>query len=97
VNGELTFSQAVTGGDVTITGSLSGLAPGNHGFHIHEFGDLSEGCKVGSASALVTFMCVLLCCSLCGATDVRLFFALLAREFYHQYASAYPYVVRLLL
>lgn len=28
-----------------ITGEISGLKPGKHGFHIHETGDLTEGCK----------------------------------------------------
>lgn len=28
-----------------ITGTVTGLKPGFHGFHIHEFGDLTEGCK----------------------------------------------------
>ena len=27
-----------------IKGIVKGLAPGKHGFHIHEFGDLSDGC-----------------------------------------------------
>jgi Cu-Zn family superoxide dismutase len=27
-----------------ITGEIKGLAPGKHGFHVHEFGDLSKGC-----------------------------------------------------
>jgi Cu-Zn family superoxide dismutase len=29
------------GGGVHVTGALTGLAAGNHGFHIHEFGDCS--------------------------------------------------------
>ena len=33
-------------GKVTvITGQITGLKPGMHGFHIHEFGDLSKGCE----------------------------------------------------
>ena len=26
---------------------ISGLTDGLHGFHIHQYGDLSEGCKSG--------------------------------------------------
>ena len=28
-----------------IKGTITGLEPGSHGFHIHEFGDMSDGCK----------------------------------------------------
>lgn len=28
-----------------IKGAISGLEPGEHGFHIHEYGDLSQGCE----------------------------------------------------
>jgi Cu-Zn family superoxide dismutase len=27
-----------------VTGSITGLKPGKHGFHIHQFGDYSGGC-----------------------------------------------------
>ncbi len=37
VTGSVTFSEAENG--VQIQGSFSGLEPGNHGFHIHEYGD----------------------------------------------------------
>ena len=30
---------------VKIYGRIDGLNPGKHGFHIHEAGDLREGCK----------------------------------------------------
>ena len=33
------------GGKTKISAKIEGLAPGPHGFHIHEFGDLTEGCK----------------------------------------------------
>lgn len=43
VTGTVLFMQR---GDspTLIQGKISGLEPGEHGFHIHEFGDLSQGC-----------------------------------------------------
>lgn len=38
-SGVLTFVKAAPGAKVT--GRITGLAPGTHGFHIHEFGDCS--------------------------------------------------------
>ncbi|GFR10820.1 superoxide dismutase [Trichonephila clavata] len=29
---------------VSITGQISGLGAGLHGFHVHQYGDLSQGC-----------------------------------------------------
>ena len=43
VKGVVKFVQQV-GGKVTIQASITGLAPGLHGFHIHEFGNLTNGC-----------------------------------------------------
>jgi superoxide dismutase, Cu-Zn family len=40
VTGTLTFT--VEGDGVRVRGSISGLSPGAHGFHVHEFGDLSD-------------------------------------------------------
>jgi Cu-Zn family superoxide dismutase len=37
--GTLTFAKA--DGGVRITGRITGLNPGTHGFHVHEFGDCS--------------------------------------------------------
>lgn len=28
-----------------IDGTIDGLVPGDHGLHIHQFGDLSDGCN----------------------------------------------------
>lgn len=43
-NGIVRFEQKRTGGSTTIYVEMKGLKPGKHGFHIHEFGDLSNGC-----------------------------------------------------
>ena len=32
------------GAQTRIIGDISGLEPGLHGFHVHELGDLTEGC-----------------------------------------------------
>ena len=37
------------GGPTVITGEITGVEPGEHGFHIHEFGDLSGGCDTAGA------------------------------------------------
>ena len=37
----LAFAQ---GENVTVTGSVTGLTPGLHGFHVHQFGDNTNGC-----------------------------------------------------
>ena len=39
-----THIQQVDGETTRVTGELKGLTKGDHGFHIHEFGDLSAGC-----------------------------------------------------
>lgn len=40
VTGTVRFSQTADG--VHVQANIEGLAPGRHGFHIHEFGDLSK-------------------------------------------------------
>jgi Cu-Zn family superoxide dismutase len=40
VQGTVTFTQTDDG--IAIAGEITGLTPGKHGFHIHEFGDLSS-------------------------------------------------------
>lgn len=44
VSGNVTFIQSNRGGPVQVMGMVSGLAEGQHGFHVHEKGDLSNGC-----------------------------------------------------
>ena len=48
VKGQILFMQR-PGGPTLIKGRVSGLEPGKHGFHIHEFGDLSNGCDSAGA------------------------------------------------
>merc|ERR1712212_1425958 len=42
VNGVVNFIQ--DGDAVKISGEIKGLAPGQHGFHVHQFGDNTDGC-----------------------------------------------------
>lgn len=44
VSGVVNFEQEGPGKPVKITGDVSGLADGKHGFHVHEFGDNTNGC-----------------------------------------------------
>ncbi|XP_043464624.1 superoxide dismutase [Cu-Zn], chloroplastic-like isoform X2 [Leptopilina heterotoma] len=44
VTGILLISQSVKNGPVTITGTIYGIPPGLHGFHVHEKGDMTKGC-----------------------------------------------------
>ncbi|MGZ5545927.1 MAG: superoxide dismutase family protein, partial [Limisphaerales bacterium] len=39
VSGTVTFTEVADG--VQINADITGLTPGNHGFHVHEFGDCS--------------------------------------------------------
>ncbi|KAL9272190.1 Superoxide dismutase [Cu-Zn]-like protein [Drosera capensis] len=43
VTGTVYFSQEGDG-PTTVTGNLSGLKPGLHGFHVHALGDTTNGC-----------------------------------------------------
>jgi len=40
VGGTVTFTQS--GDEVKVVADITGLTPGKHGFHIHEFGDCSD-------------------------------------------------------
>ena len=47
VSGEINFVQHAN--VLRINGQISGLAPGPHGFHIHQWGDVRDGCKAAGA------------------------------------------------
>ncbi|KAL8560595.1 hypothetical protein ACOMHN_054055 [Nucella lapillus] len=42
--GTIIFEQEGEGSEVKVTGEITGLDEGKHGFHIHEFGDTTNGC-----------------------------------------------------
>jgi Cu-Zn family superoxide dismutase len=42
--GTVTFVQESESAPTTITVDLQGVRPGKHGFHVHEFGDNTNGC-----------------------------------------------------
>jgi len=44
VKGTCVFEQQAPDAPCKIRGELTGLAPGKHGFHVHEFGDGTNGC-----------------------------------------------------
>uniref|UniRef100_A0A2H4C477 Superoxide dismutase [Cu-Zn] n=1 Tax=Oryza sativa subsp. indica TaxID=39946 RepID=A0A2H4C477_ORYSI len=45
VAGALHFFQDPSTGYTEVRGRVTGLAPGLHGFHIHSFGDTTNGCN----------------------------------------------------
>src|ERR1044071_4744849 len=48
VGGTVTFTEVADG--VQVQAEITGLTPGNHGFHVHEFGDCSAA-DLSSAGA----------------------------------------------
>uniref|UniRef100_A0A0B7ARH9 Superoxide dismutase [Cu-Zn] n=1 Tax=Arion vulgaris TaxID=1028688 RepID=A0A0B7ARH9_9EUPU len=49
VTGTITFTQETATSATVVKGEVKGLAPGKHGFHIHEFGDYTNGCVSAGA------------------------------------------------
>uniref|UniRef100_A0A0K8TQF3 Superoxide dismutase [Cu-Zn] n=1 Tax=Tabanus bromius TaxID=304241 RepID=A0A0K8TQF3_TABBR len=49
VKGTVFFEQEDENAPVKLRGEVTGLAAGNHGFHVHEFGDNTNGCTSAGA------------------------------------------------
>uniref|UniRef100_J3MNV4 Superoxide dismutase [Cu-Zn] n=1 Tax=Oryza brachyantha TaxID=4533 RepID=J3MNV4_ORYBR len=68
VKGIIFFSQEGDG-VTTVTGSVSGLRPGLHGFHVHALGDTTNGCmSTGEMDYGVLITGEIAICSYCRAT-----------------------------
>ena len=57
VLGVVTFEQEEGRGQkmVKVTGTLKGLTPGKHGFHIHDLGNVEGGCSSASSKIFLFF------------------------------------------
>ncbi|GIY07402.1 superoxide dismutase [Caerostris extrusa] len=44
VTATINFKRERVTAPVTVSGEISGLSQGLHGFHVHQYGDLSQGC-----------------------------------------------------
>ncbi|KAK6640578.1 hypothetical protein RUM44_012274 [Polyplax serrata] len=49
VTGDVVFRQGNENDPVEITGVISGLSPGYHGFHVHQNSNLSDNCKAAGS------------------------------------------------
>jgi superoxide dismutase, Cu-Zn family len=49
VSGVVHFTQASEDSPTVIEGEIKGLTPGLHGFHVHEYGDTTNGCVSAGA------------------------------------------------
>lgn len=47
ISGTITFTETSQG--ILISGNVTGLTEGNHGFHVHSLGDISGGCATTGA------------------------------------------------
>ncbi|CAL5436165.1 unnamed protein product [Camellia sinensis] len=57
VEGVVTLSQD-DGGPTTVNVRVTGLAPGPHGFHLHEYGDTTNGC-ISTGIIVILFLYVI--------------------------------------